>query len=247
MNANAVSAASREISHLHSMVMDEPPPAPEGVEVGTQSLSIRAAGSTSQRDAASLLINKRYAWRGYQCNGVPDHQTADCVTLIASEHEAAVATMTIGFDGPQGILADDLFADITDKARNEGREICEFTKLAIESDTKSMQVLASMVHVSMILARRLRGADELFIEVNPRHVRYYQRMLGFKVVGPERLNLRVNAPAVLLSLDLAWSLEQIAKFGGKGDLAVGEKTLYPYFYSVEEENRIFHCLKHQVQ
>lgn len=247
MNANAVSAASRETSHLHSMVIDAPSDEPEGIEVGTQSLSIRAAGSASQRESASLLINKRYAWRGYQCNGVPDHQTSDCVTLIASEQEETVGTITIGFDGPQGMLADDLFADITDGARAAGREVCEFTKLAMESGTKSMQALASMFHVAHILARRVRGADELFIEVNPRHVRYYQRMLGFKVVGPERLNLRVNAPAVLLSLDLAWAHEQIVKFNGCGAAAVGEKSLYPYFYSSEEENRIFHRLKHQVQ
>ena len=72
-------------------------------------------------------------------------------------------------------------------------------------------------------------------------------MLGFKGVGSERLNLRVNAPAVLLSLDLAWAHEQIVKFNGCGAAAVGEKSLYPYFYSGEEENRIFHRLKHQVQ
>ena len=40
--------------------------------------------------------------------------------------------------------------------------------------------------------------DYVVIEVNPRHVRYYERMLGFEVIGPERMNPRVEAPAVLL-------------------------------------------------
>ena len=246
MIESTVSTASQPPSHLRSMVIDDTPE-PDGIEVGMRSLSIRAAGSASQRESASLLINKRYAWRGYQCNGVPDHQTSDCVTLIASEDDLTVGTITIGFDGPQGLLSDDLFADVTEGARTAGREICEFTKLAMESGTKSMHALASMFHVAHILARRVRGADELFIEVNPRHVRYYQRMLGFKVAGPERENLRVNAPAVLLSLDLAWANEQIVKFNGGGVLVVGEKSLYPFFYSIEEESRIFHRLKHQVQ
>lgn len=244
----ATTAASHEASsHLRSMVIDGPEEGVQsGIEVGTRGLSIRAAGSANQRESASLLINKRYAWRGYQCSGVPAHQTSDCVTLVASEHDATVGTITVGFDGPQGILADQLFLDKTDEARDAGREICEFTKLAMESGT-SMQSLASMFSVAHILARRVRGADELFIEVNPRHVRYYQRMLGFKVVGPERENRRVNAPAVLLSLDLEWSQGEIVKFNGCGALATGEKSLYPYFYSIEEENRIVHRLKHQVQ
>ena len=247
MFGTVATAASQSQPHLlRSMVIDEPSE-PEGIEVGTRSLSIRTVNSDSQHESASLLVNKRYAWRGYQCNGVPDHQTSDSVTLIGSDEGLTVGTMTIGFDGPQGILADDAFSDVTDQARNAGREICEFTKLAMESSPKSMQTLASMVHVAYILARRVRGADEAFIEVNPRHVRYYQRMLGFKVVGQARENRRVSAPGVLLSLDLAWGLEQIAKFNGCGALAVGEKSLYPFFYSVEEENRIFHRLKHQVQ
>ena len=244
--ATVASAASQPPSHLRSMVIDDTPE-PEGIEVGMRSLSIRTVNSNSQRESASLLVNKRYAWRGYQCNGVPDHQTSDCVTLVGSDDDVTVGTMTIGFDGPQGILADDAFSDVIDQVRNNGREICEFTKLAMESSPKSMQTLASMVHVAYILARRVRGADDVFIEVNPRHVRYYQRMLGFKVVGMARENRRVHAPGVLLSLDLAWGLEQIAKFNGCGALAMGEKSLYPFFYSVEEENRIFHRLRHQVQ
>ena len=215
------------------------------VEVGTEALSILAGGTFGQRDSANILLNKRYAWRGYQTSGLPDAQSSDSVTLVASKLDAVVGTMTISFDGPQGLLADDLFLDKTDRVRGAGREVCEFTKLAMDSVKRSKQTLASLFHVAFIVARRIRGADDLLIEVNPRHVAYYQRMLGFRAVSEERLNLRVDAPAVLLSLDLDWAHEQIIRYDGNKTLCASERMLYPYFFSCEEENRIFHKLIHQ--
>ena len=209
------------------------------VEVGTEALSILAGGTFGQRDSANILLNKRYAWRGYQTSGLPDAHSSDSVTLVASEQGGVVGTMTIGFDGPQGLLADDLFLDKIDRVRGEGREVCEFTKLAMDSVKRSKQTLASLFHVAFIVARRIRGADDLLIEVNPRHVSYYQQMLGFEAISDARINRRVNAPAVLLSLDLAWAHEQIARFDGNRTPSAGERALYPYSYSRQEENRIF--------
>jgi len=99
----------------------------------------------------------------------------------------------------------------------------------------SRRVLASLFHVAYIYAHRIRGVDQLMIEVNPRHVRYYERMLGFKVSGPQRLNRRVSAPAVLMSLDFRHAHEQINRLGGKPELADMNRSLYPLFFSVPEE------------
>jgi hypothetical protein len=38
--------------------------------------------------------------------------------------------------------------------------------------------------------------------VNPRHAGFYEKILGFAVVGAERICPRVNAPALLMRLDL---------------------------------------------
>jgi hypothetical protein len=230
---------------LHSLLMDEPRRTlrPD-VELGDKSLSIRATGSVGHRASANILLNKRYAWRGYQTNGLPDRENSDSLTLIASEHDLTVGTITVGFDGPQGLLCDDLFLDKVDQIRGTGHEVCEFTKLAMDSVKRSKQTLASLFSIAHIVARRIRGADYLLVEVNPRHVSYYQRMLGFQVIGQERINRRVNAPAVLLSLDLAWSHGQIVAFDGNTACGATERSLYPYFHSQEEENRIVHTLRH---
>ncbi len=196
---------------------------------------IRAADSYGHRSSASILLNRMYAKRGYLSTGLPTQPTPERVTLTACEDDDTIGTITIGFDSPSGLNVDDLFREEVDALRERGRRVCEFTKLAMDSVVKSKRVLASLFHTAYIYAHRLNGFQNLLIEVNPRHVRYYERMLGFVVKSSERLNTRVNAPAVLLSLDFAHAHEQIARFGGHPNLGDSERSLYPYFFSVSEE------------
>jgi hypothetical protein len=46
---------------------------------------------------------------------------------------------------------------------------------------------------------------------------------------------RVNAPAVLLHLDLSYIEQKIATLGGALPPPPGEKSLYPYGFSKEDE------------
>jgi hypothetical protein len=202
---------------------------------GHRLFKIRAADSHGQRSSASILLNRMYATRGYKSNGVPAAAAPNKITLTACEHDDTMGTITVGFDSPAGLSVDELFGKEVDELRNRGRRVCEFTKLAMDSLVRSKRVLASLFHVAYIYAHRINGYQELLIEVNPRHVRYYERMLGFVAHGAERLCPRVNAPAVLMSLDFKHAHDQIAQFGGQQHLADDERSLYPYFFSVGEE------------
>ena len=53
-------------------------------------------------------------------------------------------------------------------------------------------MIAALFHVAYIIAHRLRGFDALVMEVNPRHVRYYERMLGARVLllGMDKMIVR---------------------------------------------------------
>ena len=221
---------------LHSMLLEG-----EGASVvpdfadGQRLFKIRAADSRGHRSAASILINRMYATRGYTSTGLPTQGTPHRVTLTASEHDETIGTITVGFDSIEGLHVDELFREEVDSLRQRGRRVSEFTKLAMDSVVKSKRVLASLFHVAYIYAHRVKGYQDLAIEVNPRHVRYYERMLGFKIRGTEKLNPRVNAPAVLMVLDFAHAHAQIARFGGRQHLAAHERSLYPYFFSVGEE------------
>jgi hypothetical protein len=206
-------------------------------EIGQRLFKIRAANSEGHRSSANILVNRRYAWRGYQSSlsSATEFDGDKRITLVAVGHDEMIGTISVGFDDDDGLCVDGVFPEEVSALREEGRRICEFTKLAMDGVVRSKRVLASLFHVAYIYAHRLKRFDSLLIEVNPRHVRYYERMLGFKVVGSRRLNRRVNAPAVLLCLDFSHAHEQINRFGGKPECAAVERSLYPYFFSVQEE------------
>lgn len=201
-------------------------------------LKIRAANSAGQRSSASILVNRMYSARGYLSLAAPGRdQPPHQMTLTATERDEAVGTLTIGFDHPGGLLADDLFKQEVDTLRAQHKKVCEFTKLAMDSTarSKSKRALASMFHVAYIYAHRIHGFTTLVIEVNPRHVGYYERMLGFKAIGEERLNRRVNAPAVLLKLEF---LDLQSQIGAHHGSAPTDKSLYAHAFSVQEEAAI---------
>jgi hypothetical protein len=206
--------------------------------VGEGGVKIRAADSWGERSSASMLVSRLYTRRGYNANALPADLDPNRLTLVASDHDSLVGTLTVGFDSDELLLADDVFPDELNALRSSGRQLCEFTKLAVDGLVRSQRVLAAMFHVAFIYAHRIRGCDNLLIEVNPRHVRYYKTKLGFEAIGPERINRRVNAPAVLLSLDLWDASNQIGAFGGRPGLAVIERSLYPYAFSPAEETAI---------
>lgn len=219
------------------LVFPYEPSTPLAEAIGPAGFKIRAAKSWGDRSSASLLVNRLYANRGYT-GGQKLDDDPNRLTLVATDHHAVVGTLTIGFDSERGLLVDELFAEEVNALRNAGREVCEFTKLAVDGLVRSQRALAAMFHVAFIHAHRIRGCDNLLVEVNPRHVRYYEAKLGFEVFGPEKHNDRVNAPAVLMSLDLWHAQAQISKFGGRPELVATERSLYPYGFSASEENGI---------
>ena len=122
--------------------------------------------------------------------------------------------------------------------RRLGCGLCVFTKLAVDNMVRSKAVLAAIFHIAYIYAHRIQHCTDVLIEVNPRHVRFYEGMLGFKKCGQERTDPRVNARAVLLRLELLHAAAQIARWGGHAELAGAMRSLYPYFFSAQEEQGI---------
>ncbi|MDL2337746.1 MAG: long-chain N-acyl amino acid synthase [Pseudomonadota bacterium] len=243
--SNTMTAVPFEAHHsLRSMLQAAPEPDEvHRCEISQRLYNMRSADSFGQRSSASILIKRMYATRGYPSMPLPEEPPPTRITLVASEEEATVATITIGFDSPEGLHVDALFAEQANALRDAGQAICEFTTLAMDNVVSSRRVLASLFHLAYIYAHRVMGFDSLLIEVNPRHVTYYRRMLGFQVIGPQRFNLRVNAPAVLLCLDFAHAREQIARFGGRPECARTERSLYPDSFSASEEAGIVGRLK----
>lgn len=207
---------------------------PDGT-AGPRRFKIKSADTQGRRGMVDSLLKNRYGWRGYKEVRLPTDQSVTRFTLVAIEDEGTIGTITVAFDGEQGLSVDDAFSPEVKALRSQGRKICEFTKLAVDPTVGTKRVLATLFHVAYIVAHRIRGFDCLLIEVNPRHVRYYERMLGFRVIAEERLNRSVNAPAVLLMVDFSYVMQQIGELAGQPERLATERSLYPAFMSLREE------------
>lgn len=231
------------------MLLDRRVPTREpDAEDSRRLLTIRVADSHGHRSSAHILVTRMYQARGYCVAPLPDTPNANRITLIATDHDVTIGTITVGFDGPDGLLVEELFADEVEQLRRDGAVLCEFIKLAIDGVVRSKKVLASLMHAAFICAREIEGCNKVVIEVNPRHVHFYQAMLGFSVLVSERHNRRVNAPAVLMSLDLAFADGQIDCFQNGNSVRLGaERSLYRHSFSRQETAAVVDRMRRRVE
>jgi len=216
-----------------SLLIDETPAGKETL-IDQQQFHIRLANSSGQREAASLLLQKMYGWRGYEVDPDAPHEP-NRITLAADSRGETVGTMSLCLDDPAiGLPADENFGDILGALRRQGRHLCEPARLAIDRNVH-MRVFAALIHISYVYAHNLHGCTDYVIEVNPRHVMFYKRMLGFRQAAEERHCSRVAAPAVLLRLELAHMEQQIRHHGGRMEAGPNERSFYPFFFSPQDE------------
>lgn len=215
---------------------------PDEVTVNAE-FRIRLANTADRHGAASILINKMYSWRGYDSSGALDHNPNRITLLASGPADLPIGTISVGLDSPMGLLADDMYHDELEQLRQQGKKICEYNRLAIDPEIKSKRVLASLFHIAYLYPYRLFGHTDGILEVNPRHVRFYEKMMGFTQIGPERTCPRVGAPSILLHTDFSYAEEQIWKWGGLMDKARAERSLYPYFFNQSDEAGILGRLR----
>lgn len=165
---------------------------------------IRPVRTDYQHGLANMLVRRMYSWRGYDTTAIshrPNEQNR--VTLAVWQSDEIIATLTLGRDSRQhGLLADALYGEEVDRLRRPGRVVCEVSKLAVDPDFSSKDLLIRLFRSARQYAEKHFAASDAVIEVNPRHVSYYQRWLGFRQLGNLRHCLRVDAPAILLHQSL---------------------------------------------
>jgi hypothetical protein len=184
---------------------------------------------------ASHLVDNAYTRLGYVLSPevCTDHDPDVGATLEAISDGRMLGTLSVNLNGERTLKAESLYPEEIAPYRSSER-VCEFTRLALDTDIAGREVLCSLFYVAYVYAHLVHRAKHLFVEVNPRHSTFYQRMLGFEQLGTEKLCPRVGAPAVLLHLDLGFTCEQIAR--ARSGLQVTSTTLYRYAPPAAEED-----------
>jgi len=206
-----------------------------------RNVAIRLVETREKIEAACELINDRYAWRGY---GKSHRILVDAfhLTFTVELDGQVVGTITLAVDSPQGLAADRTFRDEIDGFRAlPETKVCELTKFAFDARVQSKELMAALFHIVFVYGHRTYGCTDLFIEVNPRHVRFYEAMLGFEKVSALVENESVSAPSQLMWLKVGAIRAYIDRAAGKGTRGSG-RSLYLFFFSPADEGGIYQRL-----
>ena len=187
---------------------------------------------TKDRDrlqAARDLLNDRYGWRGYGSTyDIPSG--ANHTTFTAELDGQVIGTITLAVDGEGGLAIDETFGQEAGEARRNGAQPCELVKLAFDPTIRSKEVLASLFHIVFIYGTKISVCTDLFIEVTPRHVAFYQVMLGFQRCGSVRTHASVKIPCQLMRLEVESIRRSIRELAGRNGLHPS-RSLYTHFFS----------------
>ena len=213
---------------------------PSSESGGPDAMTIRLADCDGHRNRANMLLSRMYSWRGYG-SSVRLPADPNCITFTATNDEEVIGTLTLTVDSPAGLAADRTFAaEVEQFRRGPGVKVCELTKFAFDTSSPARPRLAALFHLIFIYGSMHYGCTDLLIEVNPRHRRFYEVMLGFRRVGEVRTNAAVDAPSQLMWINVADIRRYIDKHTAQG-LTDG-RSLYPHFFSAREEDGIYNRL-----
>lgn len=133
------------------------------------------------------------------------HQLLDTSwVLVAKRSRNALGTLSLIEDGAMGLPMEQLYPDEIWNLRRRQLRVAELACFALvdQSADESMRVLRALLQSACEIGFR-KGINELVICIHPKRVRFYERRLGFKEIGPLRHCPWVcDQPAVAMRLTL---------------------------------------------
>jgi hypothetical protein len=173
-------------------------------------IEVKFASTESEWEQAFALAAAGYSARGYESPGAsrlrftPYHALPDTVTLVAKHADQVVATLSIVMDNTLlGLPMEGTYPEEIAALRAKGRRMFEATTLADGglNVREFIQVFLTLIKLSMQYHTN-NGGDSYVIAVNPRHRKFYTKIMGFVPLGPLRSYAAVqDAPAEAFLLD----------------------------------------------
>ena len=210
---------------------------------------LRMAVSGADRLTCWKLVYDEYLAHGYTHDlPLPYRYTAhdalpDTGTFLVERDGEPVGTITVYPDSPLGLPAEEVFRTDVEPIREAGRSPVEIGRLTIApAFAKDRQVLMKTLEIPFLCARRVMGATDVVITVNPKHQNFYNRMMLFETLSGEKTYGSVcGAPAVLMRVDLGFQGRVIRWVHGEGACPAGDlprHTIYRSFWNEAEERAV---------
>lgn len=157
-------------------------------------IQVKIASEKGELEQAFELLAANYRARGYEAAGdkpfrfTPYHALPGTVTLVAVHHERVLATLTLVPDSAVlGLPMESIYGPEVAELRAAGLRPAEAISLA-DTDLairEFIQVFKALIKLAMQY-HESRGGNCWIVTVNPRHRSFYQKVLGFTPLGPQR-------------------------------------------------------------
>lgn len=176
-------------------------------------VAYKVAETREEREQAFRLVHDSYVKSNlidpspYGMRVTPFHLLPTTDVFIATLGDQVIYTVTLISDDELGLPLEDLYAPEIDSLRRRGLFLSEVSCLASRDGVFSQKEMFDVfVNLMSLMAQyaRQNELDRFLIAVHPRHMRLYQRLLGFEQIGPQRMypSVRYN-PAVPAEHDFA--------------------------------------------
>lgn len=179
-------------------------------ELTPYGITLRPATDPHELEMAFRLVYQSYLRAGLtESNSgglrVTSHQLQETSEVfVAVKDQQVISTVSLILDGDLGLPLEDVYPCEVEQLRQKGLKLAEVSCLADrrESVERAKFVLLKLM-IMLAQHAQNRGVDKLLIAVHPRHVRFYEKLMGFEQVGDQREYATVlGRPAVALSIDL---------------------------------------------
>ena len=165
---------------------------------------VKLVRSKEEYEQVFRAVASKYQASGYEAatsksfRFTPYHALPETAVFAAKLHNDVVATLSAVSDNAVlGLPMEGIYPGEINALRQQGRKLVEVTSLADRdlSMREFVPVFVTLMGVMAQFASR-QGADTWVITVNPRHRLFYQKVMGFVSIGPQRAYPAVqNHPA----------------------------------------------------
>jgi hypothetical protein len=172
-------------------------------------IEFRIANSPWDRMSAFRLTYEHYLQAGlirpnpFRCRVTSFQLLPTTQIFLAVQDEKPICTVSLIADGALGLPMETIYSQEVERSRSAGLFVGEVSSLAgCTGDFRSF--LPLFVQLTRLMAQfaRKQGMDQFLIAVHPKHAGFYERFMGFEIIGPVREYPFVqNAPAVACCLD----------------------------------------------
>lgn len=218
------------------------------------SFTIKVANTLKERAAAYHLGYKSYFEKGFiKANEnqwlIQDYDANEnTVVLIVQDQQKNIAgTVTLVFDNYSKLPAEKIYKEELNILRNQEGRIVEISRLVIDPQYRNAkEILVLLFNYLYIYAYFVENYNCLAIEVNPRHVAYYQELLHFRTIGAEKpCPLVKGAPAILMYVPLRHMQEEVVRLSKNVVDEKNNRSLYKYLLKPEQQRLVSHYLEKQ--